>query len=106
QRHLLRDDLVRQPAAHREVGVTEGRVFLGQPFGDPVGPAAEVAVVAGVVQAFGEAVTERDEGSVMPHDLLFISANLVLRRGPHDCSRWPVPARATTPARGGFMAWR
>jgi len=60
-RYLVRDDLVQQLAAHGEVGVAQPGLVLGQPLGDPVGPAARGPVRSPVVQAFGEAVPDRDE---------------------------------------------
>jgi hypothetical protein len=61
-RHLLGHDLPQQLAAHRKVGVPHVRVFGRQQARQPVGPAAEPAVGRGIVQAFGEAVADRDEG--------------------------------------------
>ena len=60
-RELVLDDLVEQFAAHGEVGVAE--VALGPPVREkhrePVGPADEGPVGAGVADALGEAVPHR-----------------------------------------------
>ncbi len=60
-RELVGDDLVEQLAAHGEVGVAKPGAVLGQPLGDPVGPAARGTVRPPVVQTLGEAVADRDE---------------------------------------------
>jgi len=66
-RDLFGDDLVEHPAAHGEVRVAEVGVDRGQALGDAVGPAAGCAVGPPVVEAFGEAVTDRDERPPVAH---------------------------------------
>jgi hypothetical protein len=66
--HLVVRYLPQQPAADREVGVTQARAAGGQPLGEPVGPAAAAAAVGvRVADAFGEAVAQRDEGAGPRH---------------------------------------
>jgi len=66
-RDLVGDDLVEHLPAHGQVGVAEAGLVQCEALGDAVGPAARCAVGAPVVEAFGEAVADRDEGAPVVH---------------------------------------
>ncbi len=62
--HLVVRDLPQCLAPDSQVGVAQAGLAGGEPFGEPVGPAAVPTVGRGeVVEPFGEAVPERDIGA-------------------------------------------
>jgi hypothetical protein len=58
---LLVPDLLQTPAANSQVRITEVGTLRGQLCRDQIGPAAIGAVVADIVQTFGEAVPQGDK---------------------------------------------
>ena len=86
-RDLVGDDLVEHLAAHRQVGVAEVGLVRGKALGDAIGPATGRAVGAPVVEALGEAVTDRDERPPAAHAARPLSVHLLVTPANDDYHR-------------------